>query len=310
MLVVGRYSMADKKNEWRRWHTMLICVFLALILVVNYWALHYCVVELATEITPATENTPAVFNPENVKPDTPWIKVSTWIATFALLTSIAVVIGRGKLGRNCGLLIDHRRKMSLSRTQMVLWTLIILSGFTTAVFWNLAAGYPKPMSISVPKELWVLIGISITSLIGSPLIKDIKENRPRKDDGSSKDTAKKIAFSRGADPEALKAKSELNALQKEAKVYNVGRILYNESEKDASFSDLFSGEDADDSNIPDLGKVQMFYFTVLLAAVYLFFLGDEFFVGPGMMEAFPALDSSMLALLGISNGGYLIKKAT
>ncbi|HII07383.1 MAG TPA: hypothetical protein HA349_08760 [Methanotrichaceae archaeon] len=191
MLVIGWSMMADKKNEWRRWHTMWVFVFLALILAVNYWALHYCVVDLATEMMPATENTPAVFNSENVKPDTPLIKVSTWIVTFALLTLIAVVIGRGKLGRNCGLLIDHRRRMSLSRTQMILWTLIILSGFITSVFWNLAAGYPEPMSIPIPKELWVLIGISITSLIGSPLLKDIKENRPRKDDESSKDTAKK-----------------------------------------------------------------------------------------------------------------------
>ncbi|HOO54519.1 MAG TPA: hypothetical protein PLM24_06750 [Methanothrix sp.] len=297
--------MADKKNEWRRWHTILICVFLALILAVNYWALHYSVAGLAAETAPAGGGL------GDVKPDpTPWLRVSTWIATFVLLTLIAVVIGRGKLGRNSGLLIDHRRRMSLSRTQMFLWTLIILSGFTTAVFMNLEAGYPEPMSISIPKELWALIGISITSLIGSPLIKDMKENQTGKEDESVKDTAKKLAANRGADPEALKAKSELDALQKEAKVYAVGRILYNESEKDASFSDLFSGEDGDDSTIPDLGKVQMFYFTVLLAAVYIFLLGETFFASGGVIDAFPALDSSMLALLGISNGGYLIKKAT
>jgi hypothetical protein len=305
MLAVGRSLMADKKNEWRRWHTILICVFLALILAVNYWGLHYSVAGLAAESSPAGGGL------GDVKPDpTPWLRVSTWIATFGLLTLIGVVIGRGKLGRNSGLLIDHRRKMSLSRTQMFLWTLIILSGFTTAVFVNLAAGSPEPMSISIPKELWALIGISITSLIGSPLIKDMKENQTGKEDKSVKDTAKKLAASRGADPEALKAKSELDALQKEAKVYSVGRILYNESETDASFSDLFSGEDGDDSTIPDLGKVQMFYFTVLLAAVYIFLLGETFFASGGVIDAFPALDSSMLALLGISNGGYLIKKAT
>lgn len=296
--------MADKNNEWRRWHTILICVFMALILAVNYWGLH-------SAAGLAAETPPAGGSLGDVKPDpTPWLRVSTWIATFVLLTLIAVVIGRGKLGRNSGLLIDHRRRMSLSRTQMVLWTLIILSGFTTAVFVNLEAGSLEPMSISIPKELWALIGISITSLIGSPLIKDMKENQASKENESVKDTAKKLAASRGADPEALKAKSELGALQKEAKVYTVGRILYNESEKDASFSDLFSGEDGDDSAIPELGKVQMFYFTVLLAAVYIFLLGEKFFAGDGVIDAFPVLDSSMLALLGISNGGYLIKKAT
>ncbi len=295
--------MADKKNEWRRWHTILICVFLALILAVNYWGLHR-----AAELSAETQ--PAGGGLGDVQDSAPWIRVSTWIATFGLLTLIAVVIGRGKLGRNSGLLIDHRRRMSLSRTQMVLWTLIILSGFTTAVFVNFASGSLEPMSISIPKELWALIGISITSLIGSPLIKDMKENQTGKGDEAVKDTAKKLAASRGADPDALKAKSELDALKKEAKVYTVGRILYNESEMDASFSDLFSGEDGDDSAIPDLGKVQMFYFTVLLAAVYVFLLGEKFFASGGAIDAFPAFDSSMLALLGISNGGYLIKKAT
>ena len=53
----------------------------------------------------------------------------------------------------------------------------------------------------------------------------------------------------------------------------------------------------DDSKIPDLGKVQLFYFTVLLAAIYLLLLGEKFFAGPGMMDAFPALSSTMLALL-------------
>lgn len=303
--------MADKKNEWRRWHTILICIFLALILAVNYWGSHY------SAAGTAAENVPAGGSIEDVKPDSvPWVHLSTWIATFGLLMLIAVVIGRGKLGRNSGLLIDHRRRMSLSRTQMVLWTLIILSGFTTAVFMNLAAGSLEPMSISIPKELWALIGISITSLIGSPLIKDMKENQTGKEDEAVKDTAKKLAASRGASTNDLKAESEeggpqkLSDLQKAAGVYTVGRILYNESEKHASFSDLFSGEDADDSTIPDLGKVQMFYFTVLLAAVYMFLLGAKFFVSGGMINDFPALDPSMLALVGISNGGYLIKKAT
>jgi hypothetical protein len=116
-------------------------------LAVNYWGLH-------SAAGLAAENPTAGGGLGEVQDPTPWLRVSTWIATFGLLTLIAVVIGRGKLGRNSGLLIDHRRRMSLSRTQMVIWTLIILSGFTTAVFVNLAAGSLEPMPISIPKELW------------------------------------------------------------------------------------------------------------------------------------------------------------
>ena len=34
------------------------------------------------------------------------------------------------------------------------------------------------LSIAVPQELWLLMGIAATSLIGSPLIKGVKKGQP------------------------------------------------------------------------------------------------------------------------------------
>src|SRR5690242_9175502 len=90
---------------------------------------------------------------------------------MALFTTIA---GHGVVGLWHGVLIDERNRLSLSRLQMVLWTIIVLSGFLIAALWNISRGVDAPLEINVPKELWLLMGISVTSLVGSPLILSTK----------------------------------------------------------------------------------------------------------------------------------------
>jgi hypothetical protein len=57
-----------------------------------------------------------------------------------------------------------------------LWTIVVLSAFFAAVLSNLMAGQPNPLAIAVPSELWLLMGISTTSLVSSLLIKSTKRN--------------------------------------------------------------------------------------------------------------------------------------
>jgi len=84
------------------------------------------------------------------------------------------VAGHGILGLWRGLLVDERNKMSLSRLQMILWTIIVLSGFLTVALLNIRSRQADALSITVPPQLWLLIGISTTSLIGAPLILNTK----------------------------------------------------------------------------------------------------------------------------------------
>jgi hypothetical protein len=221
------------------------------------------------------------------------------------------------MGLSYGILIDHRNKMSLARFQMVLWTFIIISAFITAGLWNVFIN-KDPLKIAVPMELWAAMGISTTALVGSPLIKDVKERKgdensngndkekPKTDDDQKKlKTAEQIAIKRGRlTPETERT---VKGLQKAAGIYGVGRILQNEDPKDASVADLFNGEDVDDAAHIDLGKLQMFYFTLLVALVYSMMVAGRLY--SGNTDIFPSLDQSMVALLGISNGGYLAKKA-
>jgi hypothetical protein len=98
------------------------------------------------------------------------------VIALALLGIFAAIAGQGITGLWRGLLIDERNKISLSRLQRTLWTIVVLSGFLTAALSNLEAGQPDPLAISAPSELWLLMGISTTSLVASPLIKSTKRS--------------------------------------------------------------------------------------------------------------------------------------
>jgi hypothetical protein len=217
--------------------------------------------------------------------------LAAWALVMVLLTLSLAIIGHGTTGLYKGVLIDDRNMVSLSRSQMVLWTILILSAFITASLSNLAAGVKDPLSIRIPEELWILMGISTTSLVGSPLIKSTKyPKETHKDD-------KKMAS------EHLERKG----LKKE-KIEFKGHIIAHKEPEMASFSNLFEGEEAGNAARIDLAKVQMFYFTIILALAYAVALG-KMFAGSATIHEFPDLNPSMVWLLGISHGGYLIHKA-
>src|SRR5262245_24605672 len=103
-------------------------------------------------------------------------RVWAWILTLLLLAAFAAVAGQGITGVWAGLLIDERNQISLSRLQLAMWTIVVLSAFFAAALSNLATGQPNPLAVTVPGELWLLMGISTTSLVASPLIKSTKQS--------------------------------------------------------------------------------------------------------------------------------------
>jgi hypothetical protein len=216
----------------------------------------------------------------------------SWLGILIFLALFAAIAGHGITGLWRGFLIDERNKISLSRLQMALWTILVLSGFLTAALSNLAAGHFSPLSIAIPGELWLLLGISTTSLVGSPLILRTKmEKEPKEEE-------RKRTF-------ALKEKQGIDV----SKLDNSGLILMNKRPEDSSIGDLFSGEETGNAAHLDLGKIQMFYFTLILVIAYAVTLGALWAGNVGRIIALPTLDSGMVALLGISHAGYLIHKA-
>lgn len=215
-----------------------------------------------------------------------------WLLALALVAAFMLVAGHGVTGRWRGALIDDRNVMSLSRTQMAIWTAIVLSAYLAAVTWNLAWGHDYPLGVAIPGELWVLMGISTTSLVGSPLIVAGKKTKAPADD----------------EFEAMKTRLVANG-EKEGATVNKGLLAVNVDLRDARWSDIVTGEEVANAAHLDLARVQMLFFTLVLAVAYATALG-RMFAGIGDMnfEALPDLDQSALALLGISHAGYLTSK--
>ena len=144
-------------------------------------------------------------------------------------------------------------------------------------------GLSSALGISIPKEIWVLLGISVASFVGSPIIKSTKKE---KREGDNTRVKKLQDIGKGAE----------------------GQLALNKDISDARWSDLFTGEETGNWEILDLGKIQMFFFTLIVLLTYGYALRFVL-TGEPPLTSFPELDQSMLALLGISHTAYLGYKA-
>ncbi|SRR6266487_1009467 len=196
-----------------------------------------------------------------------------WIGTLILLALFVLAAGYGITGWWLGVLIDNRRKMSLSRFQTVLWSVLILSAFLAAALTNipLVRNPTDALIINIPPELLAILGISVTSLVGKSVI--------------------------------------LNAVKNPEQV-DINPVSENPADRPSWF-DMFKGDDKANAAYIDLSKVQMFYFTLILVLVYGVALASMFMVVDPKhpaISALPALTPAIVGLLGISQGGYLLYK--
>lgn len=236
------------KSNWDWWHTLVVIIFPIAVIAFG------------------------MLLPSN-------LRLLTWFINLALFLVFIIFVGNGVTGRWSGLLIDDRKKMSLSRMQTIAWTVLVLSAFITAALTNISKVGPfNALNIGIPQTVWLLLGISTTSLIGSPLIIGVKKKQPdQPTPGPDKTTN--------------------------------GPIVSNINIDDAKWSDIFKGEEVSNEDTLDLGKVQMFYFTVLIVGVYGVMLA-LIFNDPNqpVISAFPDPNTALAGLLGISQAAYLVNK--
>ena len=249
---------------WRRTHTFGLLVLLAAIGLVAW------------------------FVPQ---PDTPATHLTAWLLVAALLLAFIALAGQGIVGLWRGSLIDERNKMSLARLQLLLWTVVVVSGYLAAAIVRVRTGVESPLAIGVPEELWIILGISTTSLVGSPLILATKASKPAPDQAVIAET-RSLLVAQGAGPATLAEQ---------------GQVLTNTEPKASRWADMFRGDEVGNGAHLDLGKIQLFFFTLILVFAYLVAMGNLF--ESAAFDRFPELDASMLALLGISHAGYLANKA-
>lgn len=221
---------------------------------------------------------------------TPDYRRPVWIAVLVLLVAFAFICGKGITGLWRGAFIDERNRISLSRLQMLVWTVVVLAAYLTGALSNIQGDVPNPLYISIPEQLLVLMGIATTSLVTSPALQQGKREKQ-------------------ANPEEVANTLQAMSAQgvEPGKVGNAGHLLYNRSPRDAKWSDLFSGEEVGNGARMDLGKIQMFYFTVVAVIAYASDLGGIFSTNDALRD-FPELSNGLVWLLGISHAGYLSNK--
>lgn len=188
-------------THWRRWHTIALLVLVALFVL----AALFSSVVLSWFGLDST----------SVK--------ALWIGFMVLMLITIVLIGQGITGLMKGFLIDSRNKMSLSRLQLILWTILVLPAFLAAAVFNFVAGDGDPLNIAVPPEVWGLLGISAGALVGSGIIKSGRDEADR-------ETVEVMAAEAPGAPDPVAAEARIRNLE-----------VVNTDPNQANVSDLFRG---------------------------------------------------------------------
>lgn len=206
-----------------------------------------------------------------------------WVCTVAILLLLCILAGYAVNGRIDGILIDDRNRVSLSRLQWVAWFVVLLSAFFVGGVLNVAGGWASPFP-TMQSDLFTLIGLATGSAVVSNLVVDTKKNNQA----------------------IANVQPQLNIAG------NKGGMDINAQPSEASWQDLYCGEEVANRGTVDVGRLQQLVTTALLVYTYVGFvwrdLADASFTGH--LPAMPAVDSGFLGLLAASHAGYLAYKAT
>jgi hypothetical protein len=216
-----------------------------------------------------------------------------WLGSILVFGGVGVLISLSVTNRWCGIFINERKLMSISRVQVGLWTLILLSAFFAIFIGRLRAGDADPLNIVIQPELWAVMGISGASFVGRSVIAGNKSSTEPLNSGKEVDKVQRDL----KDPDESADQIEYN---------RVGVLYANNCIKSARLMDMFEGDELRNTRFVDVGKLQMFFFTVIVLMSYSVALFSLMATSKASdITMFPALSDGLVALLGISHAGML-----
>jgi len=229
------------------------------------------------------------------------------IVAMAVVLGIAVVVGLSKGKGAFGVLVDGRGKYSLARLQILLWTALIIGGYFGIAF-------PERF-VKIPNEVLGLLGVTLGSTVVSTAIKANKmltgqtadeEQRSREIAGSAQN---ELLHLLGVEsPESLSSdeKSALLVSLSDDELAELNRQV--EAKRKPSWLDIFSQEEKGKEHLIDVGKLQMFAWTIAALVIYGAMLVGKLTLPLEEVQKLtelPNVTGTILALIGISQAAYL-----
>jgi hypothetical protein len=249
----------------------------------------------------------------------------SWLAGLVLAGAAALVAGVAVNGRWSGVFVDSRNRYSLSQMQTVVWMVIVSSAIVAAGVGNVHRGIASPLALQIPIELLAVLGLTATSLAGTPVIRNAKRAKNPDEEQATRTESKLgtprspavpgpqvFAFS-GPATGASAAATPAAAVPAGAVSYDVdheGTIVTYADARQTTWSDLIRGEETGNADKVDLGKLQLLYITAVIIFVYcaaIFANLNPPADADGHASAllFAGIDASFVGLLGLSHAGAL-----
>ncbi|GLY51136.1 hypothetical protein [Lentzea sp. NBRC 102530] len=191
-----------------------------------------------------------------------------WIVSALVIVLLAVVVP-SRLGTQ-NVLRDARGRYSLSRVQVMVWTVVLLSLISGMAYGRFAAGQVDVAGFVIPQQALWLLGVSLGSGVVAAAIKVAKST---------------------SRPDSVAA-------------YPLGQ------ETGRFWEMLTVEEGASAGRSVDLTKFQNFVITVLLVLLYVAQAVSAFKAvdDPAGIAGMPVFSDALLVLLAVSHAGYLLGK--
>lgn len=218
-----------------------------------------------------------------------------FIVTMGSIALFVIAAGLGLKNLWFGALIDSRKRFSLSQTQQIAWSVLLLAAISVAAFFNAGVmQQPIPSSAEflpgMNAALWAALGIN---LVASPFLSAV----------------------------ILDNKEVSTGTRDSATLITPAPLDHNMTAQEASWLDLVTSEVQGQENQLDVSRMQhviisgillTIYFTLvakMLSTVSGELIANAFATKSSPFPALPEVGATFLSLLLLSHAGYLAFKA-
>lgn len=236
--------------------------------------------------------------------------------SYAAVLVLILAGGLATTGTWFGALVDNRNRVSLSRLQMLAWTVVLLGAYVVIGTFNVAllGSAVRDLTLNagswaaakatalqgfvgffpnMDAALWAALGLTA---VATPLVSQVILNRKAGDGGDA----------HGVEVRPLVATAPLET---------------RERLDQSRWSDLITGEEAANAGQVDVSRLQFLVITFMLLGSYLVLLlrylgsvgGTQILIAAHdhapVFPSMPPVDGTFLGLLALSHGGYLAFKA-